>query len=124
MWAGTDRRNNGIVRSGTVTIGGNALYSAPIVTLPAEEMNHVMKSSPPLTIEGLFDYCDNLGNYSCRKFNITYMREPYNRFLLSLEVECDAFETKLRSKDSNIDYFPACEVTKRERAMEEKAQTQ
>jgi len=122
MWAGVTRKTGGVGGSGTITIGGNSLYSVPIIQLPAQQLNKMLtETEPPLQLSGVLDYCDSLGKYSCRNFTLQYFREPLNRFALVFEEECPAFQTKIRNPDPNIDYFPPCEMAARERKMEEDA---
>ena len=124
MWAGVNRKTGGVGSSGTITIGGSSIYAVPIVELPKQDLDKMLRESDPaLELSGMFDYCDSLGNYSCRTFTIQYVREPLDRFVLSYEEECPAFETKLRHPDPDIDYFPACELASRERKMEEDARS-
>jgi hypothetical protein len=118
MWAGANRKTGAPSASGTVTIAGDSLYSTPLAELSKDQAD-AMQNTPlialPTTFDGLFDYCDGLGNYTCRQFTLAYLGKPYNRFTLSGERECTLEERDLRERKPELDYFPACEFGERER---------
>jgi len=67
---------------------------------------------------GKFEYCDGFGHHICKKFGISYAREPYNRFFLAYEDECFAYEVQIIHPNPDLDYLPPCDATEKREELQ------
>jgi hypothetical protein len=94
-----------------VMIAGDSLVEADVVTMPQEKVLELSQGSNRLfLINGAFESCDELGDYSCKEFMIYYQGAPYNRFSLMTENECIAGFYQVPHPDPNIEYLPPCKT--------------
>lgn|SRR5258708_1955258 len=95
---------------GGVTIPGESLYVEDVVELLPERIVRQMKENRLFMLNGAYEYCDALGNYSCRQFSMFYQGEPFNRFSESSDIECFKGLTKISAPDPNVEYLLPCET--------------
>jgi hypothetical protein len=74
--------------SSAAVIGGESVQQLTLGDLPPAYVDFMSKSNQPLTINGAYEYCDELGRYSCKRFSLYYQRIPYDTFRLLIEEEC------------------------------------
>jgi hypothetical protein len=110
MWRAKNRKTGGFGWSGTVMIAGNSAYQGLLWELPKERMLQLIKWDRPFVLSGKFEYCNGFRKRFCNRFNISYAREPYNRFFLTGEDECVAYEMQVFNHDPDFDYLPPCET--------------
>lgn len=74
--------------SGAAVIGGESVQQFTVGDLPPGFIDSMSQSNQPLTVNGTYEYCDELGRYSCKMFSLYYQRIPYDNFRLLIEQEC------------------------------------
>lgn len=107
-----DRKN--IQWSGTVDIAGGGSYQGVLWEMPKERMTQLLNLDRMVMANGKFEYCDGFGNRVCKKFFLSYAKEPYNKFLLVMEGECSDWEMQVVHPLPEYEYLPVCEVTRPE----------
>lgn len=110
MWR-AKRKDGGFQWSGTVLIAGNSSYQGILWEIPRERMLQLMQWDRPFVPDGKFEYCDGFGKHVCKRFSISYSRDPYNRFFLASEEECAVWEMQVLNPDPSLQYLPPCEVS-------------
>lgn len=53
-----------------------------------EQWQRMMKGELAPIIDGMLDYCDEFGNYSCRWFSLFWEGPPENAFIETSEINC------------------------------------
>jgi hypothetical protein len=101
-------------------IGGDSFYVADVAELPAESINTLARSNQLLMINTTFEYCDELGTYSCRMVDLAYQGVPFNTWRVLGDSECPLFMHTVQNRRPNVEYLPPCE-TRAERQQEQKA---
>jgi len=72
--------------NGGVLIGGDSLYVADLAEFPVDKIGELQRRA--FLINGIFEYCDALGNHSCKEFTVFYQGIPYKQFRLATENAC------------------------------------
>jgi hypothetical protein len=99
--------------SGTIDIAGGSSYQGVLWEIPKERMIQLIQFDRMFAPAGKFEYCDGFGKHVCKKFNIRYAKEPYNRFFLAYEDECAAYEMQIFHPNPDMDYLPPCDTAER-----------
>jgi len=95
-------------------IGGDSVQSFDVGSLPQSLVDQLSQRNQLFIVWGRYEYCDELGTYSCREFNIFYQRTPYDSFRLMHENECVPPMPKPDKPDPNLEYlFPCKTITEK-----------
>jgi hypothetical protein len=101
-----NRKTGSVTQNGGLNeIGGDALYPAFIGTFPRSQIGRLDNTA----IEGMFEYCDEMGRYSCQYFSLLYRPAPYSRFWVGLQSDCPVFQYAPPA-NPNVEYLPACKT--------------
>jgi hypothetical protein len=115
MYRARDKKSKGVNWSGTIDIAGGSSYQGVLWELPKERMLQVTNNTDRMILpSGIFEYCDGFGKRVCKTFRLSYAREPYNRFFLAMEDECQAIEMQIRHPIPDFEYLPPCALERPE----------
>jgi hypothetical protein len=106
---------NQIAWSGTIDIAGGSSYQGVLWEVPKERMMELINFENSLLLQpaGKFEYCDGFGKRVCRRFNLRYAKEPYNRFFLAMEDECSVMDMQILHPTPDYQYLPVCSTSER-----------
>jgi hypothetical protein len=108
-------------KTGTVTdnsanaavIADGGLFVAEYAGLTQRRLHDILsQSNILLDVTGVYEYCDELGTYSCRQFDAYYNGDPDRQFRLISDRECWKPLYAFPKSDSKIEYLPPCATTK------------
>lgn len=90
--------------------------------LSQEQMNSMHKGDTTLFFQGILEYCDEFGRYSCRQFSLSFDGPPINAFSeIPSEMECaDMYSYPPRRADQS--YLLPCEQPAERRQRQEQEQ--
>lgn len=106
------------------TIASDSMYIADVVELPQERVVQLSHMDRLFMIDGVFEYCDALGTYSCRQFQMFYQGVPYDSFRLAFDSECPVFLRVPPPPSPDIEYLPVCQTVDEEEAKHQKEEAQ
>jgi hypothetical protein len=113
MYRAKNRKGNNVQWSGTIDIAGGSSYQGVLWEVPKERMVQLINLDRPFSTGGRFEYCDGFGKRVCKTFQMRYAGEPYDRFFLSIEDECPAYQMQITHPIPDYDYLPPCDVSER-----------
>jgi hypothetical protein len=99
----------GEIGGGSV-IGGESVFVSDAGELPQSLSNQLAHNTQLFMMKGLYEYCDELGTYSCKEFMLYYQRIPYDTFRLADERDCVPWMTKPQNIEPDTDYLSACKT--------------
>jgi len=107
------KKGNQMTWSGTIDIAGGSSYQGVLWEVPKERMAQLISFENSLLLEpiGKFEYCDGFGKRVCRRFNLRYAKEPYDRFFLVMEDECSATDMQIFHPMPGYEYLPVCSTS-------------
>jgi hypothetical protein len=110
----TRSRKDGSISTGggSVTIPGDSTYVTDVAELPAIRVRQLSHSNQLFMVWGRLEYCDSLGTYESKDFQIFYQGIPYNAFRLASETDTAEFLTETNRSDPNLEYLFPCETKK------------
>ncbi len=73
-----------------------------------EEWQRALKGEIAPIIFGMFEYCDEFGNYTCREFSLFWQGPPENVFMETTELDCANFYSFPPAQPGQT-YLPPCE---------------
>jgi hypothetical protein len=117
-----NRKDGSTGETGGQTIAGDSLFVTDIVELPRNQAITISRSHRLFMINGVFEYCDALGTYTCRQFMVFHQGDPYNRFSYGSDFECPVHLTRVIKPDPNLEYLSPCKTRAEE--QQQKVQPQ
>jgi hypothetical protein len=113
----TRSKKNGSINysTGAVMLGGDAMYVGDAASIPADTIDKLKHRGQTIMINGAFEYCDALGNYSCREFNLYYQEFPIRRFSLMDDRTCfpGIGVPRTEAKDPDVEEISPCDESMR-----------
>ncbi len=70
------------------TIGGDSVREVAVGYLPPMFVDEMFKVNAVFRMDGIYEYCDELGTYSCKQFSVAYQHRPFGSFRVLLEQNC------------------------------------
>jgi hypothetical protein len=117
----TRTRNRGSEgESGGITIAGDSLYATDVAELPQASVARLATVNRLFQLSGAFEYCDELGTYSCREFAIYYQGVPYNAFRMVHDYAC-WLPRRAVKPDPTLEYLFPCKTSEELRREQETA---
>jgi hypothetical protein len=116
-----NRKDGSTGESGGQTIGGDSLFVADVGEVTQEHAAQLAHNNKLFLISGAYEYCDDIGTYSCRMFQMFYQGAPYNRFSLAVDYECPIFIHQVAKPDPNIEYLSPCKTLGEEQEDQNKS---
>jgi hypothetical protein len=115
MYRARVKKGNQMSWSGTIDIAGGSSYQGVLWEVPKDRMVQLINFENSLLLRpmGKFEYCDGFGKRICRRFNLRYAKEPYDRFFLEMEEQCNASEMQVIHPLPDYEYLPVCETLER-----------
>jgi hypothetical protein len=115
MYRAKNLKGQNVQWSGTIDIAGGSAYQGLLWETPKERMLQLINFENSLMLHprGIFEYCDGFGKRVCRRFNLRYAKEPYNRFFLVMEDECSAIDMQVLHPMPDYEYLPVCSTSDR-----------
>jgi hypothetical protein len=113
MYRAKNKKGNNIQWSGTIDIAGGSSYQGVLWEVPKERMIQLINFEARLSPSGTFEYCDGFGKRVCKNFHLSYAKDPYNRFFLSTEDQCNAIQMQITHPLPDFEYLPVCDVSER-----------
>jgi hypothetical protein len=104
-----NRKDGSTGESGGQMIPVGEPYAADAIVLPAERVTRQMKAARLFTLTGAYEYCDSIGTYSCRLFDLYWQGEPFNRFSVTTNIACPPWFTTPERTDPDVEYLFPCE---------------
>jgi len=110
-----NRKNR--TRSGNAesTIGADSTISEDFGELTQKQVVELATSNKFFPINAAFEYCDEIGTYSCREVIIYYQGLPYNSFHLITENNCSPGLRTVQNVNPGDEYLPPCETAEERR---------
>lgn len=69
-------------------VGGDAVKGVAAGYLPAGTVDYLIKTNTPFKLNGIYEYCDELGRYACREFSLEYQDVPFGAFRSVWDEPC------------------------------------
>lgn len=92
------------------SIGGESQVVEDFGEVSREEMDRMSTANMIYQLNGVFEYCDELGTYRCRQFALYYQGVPYSAFRLVSEYDCWSNARTISHRDPDVEYLPACKT--------------
>lgn len=108
-WGGTGTR-------GSIPPGSEYVYFAPNI-LSQEQLMSMRQGKRTLMLTGVLEYCDELGNYSCRQFTLFFQGPTIDAFSEVTETDC-AFMYTYPPRQPNQEFLLPCEQPDEREARE------
>ena len=86
--------------------------------LSEEQYEATIKGQRLLILAGRYEYCDVLGNYACRDFELYYQGPPLSAFAKLNEIDC-TFMYIYPPHQPDWEYLPPCEQPAEREAREQ-----
>jgi hypothetical protein len=95
-------------------IGGQSIRNVQVGYLPPMYVNEMLQLNAIFTLDGAYEYCDELGTYSCKMFEVSYQNRPFGSFSIDHLNDCPADRGFVGYKKPGPDEeeLPLCELKK------------
>jgi hypothetical protein len=70
------------------SVGGDAVREVAVGYLPAGFVDDLNKSNKIFDVDGVYEYCDELGRYECRTFSLAYQHLPFGTWRIMSNQNC------------------------------------
>jgi hypothetical protein len=104
-----NRKTGSTQESGATVITGDSVFGTDIAELPTAQAVQLLSGNQIFMVKGAYEYCDDLGSYSCRLFDMLYQGPPFDRFTLGMDYECPFFMRTPELAATNIEQLPPCQ---------------
>ena len=118
------RTHNQFLEGGLTSIAGNSEYRAMFPEKETQqEANAIMSGAQ--TLIGLFEYCDALGNYTCRQFELRYRNDSFTvETVLSCGYQYPVLRitpdhSGQRNRDDVLEYMTPCPTVDDQKSAEQ-----
>jgi hypothetical protein len=93
-------------------IGGDSIREVTVGYLPPMYAKQLLDANAVFTMDGAYEYCDDLGTYSCKQFTVAYQNRPFGSFRLLHEQDCPADRSYIGYKKPGPEEeeSPLCEL--------------
>jgi hypothetical protein len=88
-------------------IGVDSVREAAITYFDQSFVDSLIKNNSIFQLNGVYEYCDEMGTYSCKEFQLAYQHLPFDSFRVARENYCieGAYQPKLGPDDEPL---PLC----------------
>lgn len=85
-----NKKTGAVTETGSTdgSIGGDAVREVAVGYLPPTFVDYLSKTNKVFRVNGVYEYCDELGKYSCKMFSLAYQRLPFGTFRITNNQEC------------------------------------
>jgi hypothetical protein len=83
----------------------------------------IKKGDQRAQLSGMFEYCDDFGNYTCRTFDVEYITESLNAFNLIRIQQCTYRYPSFPTLRPGEQLVPPCETPEEREQQEDQART-
>jgi hypothetical protein len=84
-----------------------------------DQVGSIRKGNRAFWLQGILEYCDEFGRYSCRSFSLSFNGLPMNAFVEDSDIDCaNAYFYPPRRPDQT--YLPPCEQPAEREQRQEK----
>lgn len=85
-----DKKTGAVEETGSTdgNIGGDSIREVAVGSLPPSFVDSLFNENKLFEVNGTYEYCDELGTYSCKLFALAYQHSPYGSFRVLSEYDC------------------------------------
>jgi hypothetical protein len=91
--------------------------------VPQSDVTAVKAGTKPLSLTGMFEYCDEFGEYVCRHFMLRYDPKPIDGFNLIGTTECGSYKypSQYPKIPEDMEYMLPCEQPDEQKKKQKEA---
>jgi hypothetical protein len=69
-------------------LGADSVRATPVIYFDPSFVDSIIKNNATLRVNGVYEYCDEMGTYSCKEFQLSYQHLPFDSFSIDVENYC------------------------------------